>query len=86
MQFRIMSPDELVDGAVCGVCFTTVSVNPEIYLPWLQAELRARGVHFIRRTIHSLAEAAAIAGSRGVVINATALGLFVCYNRSPAVY
>lgn len=69
-----MSPDEVVDGAVGGVCFTTVSVNPEIYLPWLQAELRARGVQFIRRTVHSLGEAAALAGPDGVLVNATALG------------
>lgn len=69
-----MEPDEVPPGAVGGVSFTTVSVNPEIYLPWLQAELRARGVQFIRRTVHSLGEAAALAGPNGVLVNATALG------------
>jgi len=54
-----------------GVAFSTVSVNPEFYLPWLKSELDARGVTFDRRHIGSLEEAATYGD---VVINATALG------------
>ena len=73
-QFRAIPPEELPPGAVCGVAFTTVSLNPQIYLPWLYAELKARGVHFIRRKLDSIGEAAEVAGPGGVVVNATALG------------
>lgn len=69
-----MGPEEVPSGAQGGVCFTTVSVSPEVYLPWLKYELRARGVHFIRRRLQSLSEAAALVGPNGVLVNATALG------------
>lgn len=74
MQFRILSPEEVPAGAVAGVAFTTVSLNPQLYLPWLRGELDARGVTFIRKKVYSIGEAAEIAGPKGVVINATALG------------
>lgn len=70
-----MNPDELPAGAVSGVVFTTVSLNPLIYLPWLKGELDSRGVTFIRKKVHSIEEAAQIAGPKGAVINATALGV-----------
>ena len=61
-------------GAQSGIAFTTVSLNPQLYLPWLKDELVARGVNFIRKRVYSIGEAAEIAGTNGVVINATALG------------
>lgn len=73
-QFRVMNQNELPAGSVSGVVFTTVSLNPLIYLPWLKEELESRGVTFIRKKVHSIEEAAQIAGPTGVVINATALG------------
>ncbi|OSX67120.1 hypothetical protein POSPLADRAFT_1175870 [Postia placenta MAD-698-R-SB12] len=73
-DFRVMDPSEVPSGAQGGVCFTTISVNPEVYLPWLKAELRARGVSFIRKRVQSLNEAAAFAGANGILVNATALG------------
>ena len=60
-----------------GVAFSTLSVNPEFYLPWLKSELDARGVTFFRRHIGSLEEAATYGD---VVINATALGMLSCLN------
>lgn len=69
-----MDPSEVPSGAQGGVRFTTISVNPEVYLPWLKAELRARGVSFIRKRVQSLNEAAAFAGANGILVNATALG------------
>ena len=69
-----MNPDELPAGAVSSVVFNTVSLNPLIYLPWLKGELDSRGVTFIRKKVHSIEEAARIAGPKGAVINATALG------------
>lgn len=61
-------------GATSGVAFTTVSLNPEVYLPWLKGELQARGVSFIKKRVYSINEAAEIAGPTGVLVNATGLG------------
>ncbi|KAI0778791.1 nucleotide-binding domain-containing protein [Trametes elegans] len=73
-DFRILKDSELPDGTQAGVGFQTVSVWPEAYLPWLKAELVARGVEFVRRRVASLGEAAALAGPDGVLVNATGLG------------
>ncbi|EKM61635.1 uncharacterized protein PHACADRAFT_24819 [Phanerochaete carnosa HHB-10118-sp] len=73
-DFRILDEEEVPSGAVAGVAFTTVSLNPQLYLLWLRNELNARGVIFLRKRLYSIQEAAEIAGPQGVVINATALG------------
>ena len=69
-----MDTNEVPAGATSGVSFTTVSLNPELYLPWLKSELDGRGVKFVKKRVYSIGEAAEIAGPKGVVINATALG------------
>lgn len=51
-----------------------MSLNPEVYLPWLKGELEARRVTFVKKRVHSIGEAAEIAGPTGLVVNATALG------------
>ncbi|KAI0936990.1 hypothetical protein AcW1_001084 [Taiwanofungus camphoratus] len=73
-DFCVMEPSEIPAGAQGGVKFTTISVNPEVYLPWLKSELLARGVQFIRKRVHSLSEAAALTGPNGIIVNATGLG------------
>ncbi|KAH9932019.1 nucleotide-binding domain-containing protein [Epithele typhae] len=73
-DFRILEPNELPTGQACGVGFQTISVNPAQYLPWLKAELTARGVEFVRKKVHSFGEAAALAGDGAVLVNATGLG------------
>ncbi|CCM04475.1 uncharacterized protein FIBRA_06655 [Fibroporia radiculosa] len=73
-DFRVMDAAELISGAKGGVYFNTVSLNPELYLPWLAAELNARGVRFVKQRMQSLSQAAALAGAGGIVVNATALG------------
>lgn len=49
-------------------------MNPQIYLPWLYNELRARGVQFVRKKVESIAEPAEYLTGKGAVVNATALG------------
>ncbi|KAF7794849.1 hypothetical protein EIP86_005991 [Pleurotus ostreatoroseus] len=73
-DFRVLEKEEIPAGATSGVAFTTVSLNPELYLPWLQGELVSCGVTFLKKRVYSIGEAAEIAGPKGVVINATALG------------
>jgi D-amino-acid oxidase len=57
------------------VTFSTVSINPEIYLPKLKEDLEKRGVAFVRHYAVSLDEICERAGEGGVVVNATALGI-----------
>jgi hypothetical protein len=75
-QFRVLDRAELADAGAfaAGVAFSTISVNPETYLPWLKSELVKRGVTFVRKKIASLGEAAACAGPGGVLVNASGLG------------
>jgi len=70
-NFHVLPPESVPPNYKSGVAFSTLSVNPEFYLPWLKSELDARGVTFVRRHIGSLEEAATY-GS--IVINSTGLG------------
>ncbi|CAL1694500.1 unnamed protein product [Somion occarium] len=73
-DFRVLSPEELPSGFTGGVKFSTITVNPIKYLPWLKNELLNRGVVFVKRQIHTIGEAADIAGPEGIIFNATGLG------------
>ncbi|THH21228.1 hypothetical protein EW146_g288 [Bondarzewia mesenterica] len=74
-DFRVLKTEAYLPSNVkSGVEFHTVSINPEIYLPWLKSELESRRVQFIKRRLVSLDEAGKLAGEGGVVVNATGLG------------
>ena len=75
MQLKFIPNDQLPEGIKAGVVFDTIIVNPEEYLPWLKAQLTNFGVVFRRQKLHTLNEAAEIAGASGIVINATGLGM-----------
>ena len=65
---------ELPEGIQAGLSFTTVSLRPAEYMPWLMEELIKRGVSFVAKHVSSIEEAAHIGGSNSIVINATGLG------------
>ena len=71
----MLLPDELPSGYKFGANYTTVSVNPLTYLPWLKSELDARGVTFVRKRVCSIEEVADMAGSDGIVVNASSMGM-----------
>ncbi|KAI0348227.1 nucleotide-binding domain-containing protein [Trametopsis cervina] len=73
-DLRKLTPSELPPGAADGVAFTTVSLNPLEYLPWLYHRIRSRGAHFVRKKVESVEDAAAFVHWRGAVVNATGLG------------
>ncbi|EPQ60164.1 FAD dependent oxidoreductase [Gloeophyllum trabeum ATCC 11539] len=74
-DFRVMpSTAPLPLNMQAGITFTTVSLNPLVYLPWLHSELSARGVRFVRRALESVYEAALIGGPGCIVVNATGMG------------
>lgn len=72
-----MSSDELPNGVKAGTKLTTVSINPQIYLPYLQSQLLALGVKFVRRQLSHIEEALAyddIIPTMLIIVNATGLG------------
>ena len=76
MQYTISTPDLPSEPELAAVAtFTTCSINPRFYLPYLKAQLEKRGVTFTRQRVISLDEVCEIAGEGGVVVNATALGI-----------
>ena len=77
-QFRILQSDELPPGATLGLAFTTVSIKPTRYLPWLKKELVDRDITFIVKSVGSVEEAASYGGDDSILINASGLGTFVC--------
>jgi D-amino-acid oxidase len=58
-----------------GISFTTVSVNPQLYLPYLQSALISLGATFVRRHLSHVREAFALTSPvvPSAVINATGL-------------
>jgi hypothetical protein len=74
IQFSVMKPEEVLEPFKAGVTYDTASINPTIYLPFLQKQLKDRGVEFQRRTFSSLWEAFSLTGENGVLVNATGLG------------
>src|ERR1700749_3046089 len=43
-DYRVLGPGELAPGATFGFTCTSVTINPELYLPWLLAQVRGQGV------------------------------------------
>lgn len=72
-KYRRIPTSELPQGAKLGFTFQTMTVNPGVFLPWLKAELDARGVQFIRKEVSSIAEAKRVAGC-DVIVHASGLG------------
>jgi D-amino-acid oxidase len=56
-----------------GISLSTVSINPQIYLPYLQSQLLAIGAKFIRRHLSHISQAFAVIPSTVpcAVVNAT---------------
>ncbi|KAG1787779.1 uncharacterized protein HD556DRAFT_1246378 [Suillus plorans] len=73
-DFRLLSGSEVPASCKVGAAFTTVTVNPFEYLPWLRSELESRGVVFRRQYIRSLDEVKPLVGKTGLLVNATSLG------------
>lgn len=92
-DYRELAAAELPADVRSGCTFTSVCINPMLYLPWLVGQCLARGVVFRRADLAHIADAATLtpgAGGSGradVVVNAT--GLLACRLggvRDPAVY
>ncbi|KAJ5130884.1 uncharacterized protein N7515_006923 [Penicillium bovifimosum] len=71
-NFRFLPKDQLPRGAKVGITYTTVVLNPNIFLPWLKQKLENSGVKFKRMNLGSLADASHL--GHDVLINATGAG------------
>ncbi|KAF5580566.1 pyridine nucleotide-disulfide oxidoreductase class-II [Fusarium subglutinans] len=60
-------------GHLLGFTYLSTTVNPDLYLPWLQGQAVTHGVRFIRQTVDSISMARSVSGAR-VIINASGLG------------
>jgi len=78
MQFRLLESSEL-RGYDRGICYTSVCINPAIYLPWLIIRCLAAGVQVQRQTLNHISEAFVLDSSSttprlaDLVVNCTGL-------------
>ena len=73
-QFREIPPEELPAGVKAGYSLTSVSINPQIYLPYLQSQLLRHDAQFVRRNLSHISEAFSLATpSPSAVVNATGI-------------
>ncbi|PYI19564.1 nucleotide-binding domain-containing protein [Aspergillus japonicus CBS 114.51] len=74
-RYRLLSKEKLPDGVKLGFTYTSMTINPAYLLPWIQKQLQARGVTFIRKTLSSIAEAKKITGAK-IIVHASGLGAY----------
>lgn len=62
-------------GVTSGVNYTTLAINPRIFLPYLHAELSKAGVRFVRAEVKSIDQARSLTPAPpALVINASGVG------------
>ncbi|CAG8272419.1 unnamed protein product [Penicillium salamii] len=71
-NFQFLPKDRLPSGAKGGITYTTIVLDPGIFLPWLKRNLESSGVDFKRMTLHSLSDAYHL--GHDILINATGAG------------
>lgn len=76
MQYKQIAEESLRPGTTAGFSFTSVCINPAIYLPWLVSQCLQGGVVFRRGDLSHVSEAANIHHSgqnAHLIINCTGL-------------
>lgn len=71
-NFRFMAADELPEGALYGMKYTTVVLTPQVFLLWLYERLQKRGIKFRRVKISRLSDLGGL--GHDVLINASGIG------------
>ncbi|KAG9230777.1 FAD dependent oxidoreductase [Amylocarpus encephaloides] len=75
-SFRVLPPSSLPPGIDSATAFTSVCINPAIYLPYLLSQCLSNSATFVRATISHIADASLLhaSGARAdVVVNCTGL-------------
>ncbi|KAJ5327647.1 hypothetical protein MYU51_009431 [Penicillium brevicompactum] len=78
-RYRRIASHNLPEGVKLGFTYTSMTINPQFLLPWIQKQLKDRGVKFIRRTLSSIEEAKRIIGAK-FMVHASGLGAFTLAN------
>lgn len=78
-RYRRIANHNLPEGVKLGFTYTSMTINPQFLLPWIQKQLKDRGVKFIRRTLSSIDEAKRITGAK-VMVHASGLGALTLAN------
>lgn len=55
--FRVLKPSELPPDVESGISYRTWSINPPVYLAWLESQLLDQGVQIVRCNLKSLLDA-----------------------------
>jgi D-amino-acid oxidase len=82
-DFKIIPEEQLPRdaGVTSGVKYTSLAVNPNIFLPYLQRELEKVGTKFIRAEIRDLQHARSLTSTPPrLIINASGVGAKVIAN------
>ncbi|KAE8152932.1 hypothetical protein BDV25DRAFT_150183 [Aspergillus avenaceus] len=74
-QYRLIPKEKLPAGVKLGFTYTSMTINPEFLLSWVQTQLKARGVTFIQKTLSSIQEAKEITGAN-YIVHASGLGAY----------
>ncbi|KAG7406332.1 hypothetical protein DER46DRAFT_671211 [Fusarium sp. MPI-SDFR-AT-0072] len=74
-KYRRLASKDLPANAKIGFKYQSMTVNPAVFLPWIQAVLNKKGVRFIRAEVRSVDEARSILQTK-IVVNASGLGAF----------
>lgn len=72
-DYRHIPSSDLLSGITFGVKYTTLAINPLVFLPWLKEKLLEKGVIFIRKELKSFEEAKILTNSK-LTINASGVG------------
>ncbi|CZT07915.1 related to D-amino acid oxidase [Rhynchosporium agropyri] len=72
-DYRIVPLSALPANIKLGTTYTTLAINPLLFLPWLKKRLVMKGIKFIRAEVKSIEEARSIMHSK-VIINASGVG------------
>ncbi|PVH83163.1 nucleotide-binding domain-containing protein [Cadophora sp. DSE1049] len=72
-DYRVLPASALPSKIKLGTKYTTLAINPLIFLPWLKEKLVTRGVKFVRKEVKSIEEARSITKSK-IIVNASGVG------------
>ncbi|KAG4440915.1 hypothetical protein IFR05_003605 [Cadophora sp. M221] len=72
-DYKVISSSALPSKIKLGTTYTTLAINPLVFLPWLKERLVAKGVKFVRAEVGSIEEARSITKSK-VIVNASGVG------------
>ncbi|KAH9208396.1 FAD dependent oxidoreductase [Leptodontidium sp. 2 PMI_412] len=72
-DYKVITSSALPPKIKLGTTYTTLAINPLVFLPWLKEKLIAKGVKFIRAKVKNIEEASSITKSK-VIVNASGVG------------